>query len=405
MSSIQQETTIDLRPARAAGALVLPILLSLSLSHMLNDVIQSLLPAVYPILKENYALSFTQIGVITLVFQVTASLLQPLVGIYTDAKPQPYSLPLGMASTLIGLLTLAYAHSFAVILLGAALVGTGSSIFHPESSRMARIASGGRHGFAQSVFQIGGNVGTALGPLLAAWIILPNGQKSIAWFAAVAILAILVLSAVGRWYQTNHLGKARPGGSLSASPFDKRTVAFSVAVLIMLVFSKYFYMAAIHSYYTFYLIEKFGLSTQSAQMHLFLFLGAVAVGTFAGGALGDTFGRKRVIWGSILGVLPFTLALPYADLIWTEILSVMIGLVLASGFPAIIVYAQELLPGRPGMIGGLFFGLAFGMGGLGAAVFGLLADAKGIEYVYHAASFLPALGMLTAFLPGIVKDK
>ena len=404
MSSIQQETTIDLRPARAAGALVLPILLSLSLSHMLNDVIQSLLPAVYPILKENYALSFTQIGVITLVFQVTASLLQPLVGIYTDAKPQPYSLPLGMASTLIGLLTLAYAHSFAVILLGAALVGTGSSIFHPESSRMARIASGGRHGFAQSVFQIGGNVGTALGPLLAAWIILPNGQKSIAWFAAVAILAILVLSAVGRWYQTNHLGKAR-SGSLSASPFDKRTVAFSVAVLIMLVFSKYFYMAAIHSYYTFYLIEKFGLSTQSAQMHLFLFLGAVAVGTFAGGALGDTFGRKRVIWGSILGVLPFTLALPYADLIWTEILSVMIGLVLASGFPAIIVYAQELLPGRPGMIGGLFFGLAFGMGGLGAAVFGLLADAKGIEYVYHAASFLPALGMLTAFLPGIVKDQ
>ena len=401
MTSLPQDTA---RPARNQD-LVLSILFALSFSHMLNDVIQSLLPAIYPILKDNYALSFTEIGVITFVFQITASLLQPLVGSYTDKRPQPYSLPIGMFATLAGLLTLAYAQHFSMILLGAALIGTGSSVFHPESSRMARAASGGKPGFAQSVFQIGGNAGTALGPLLAAYIILPNGQSSIAWFALFALLAIVVLTTVGRWYQANHLGAARKAvSSPPSSAFDRRTVTISIGVLVVLVFSKYFYLAAIHSYYTFYLIEKFGLSTQSAQMHLFLFLAAVALGTLAGGAIGDAFGRKRVIWGSILGLLPFTLALPYANLFWTEVLSVVIGLIIASAFSAIIVYAQELLPGRTGMIAGLFFGLAFGMGGLGAAFFGLLADAKGIAFVYEAASFLPILGVLTVFLPKIAKD-
>ncbi len=380
------------------------ILAALSFCHMMNDMIQSLLPAIYPILKDTYALSFTQIGIITLTYQMTASLLQPLVGIITDKKPMPYSLPCGMAATLLGLLTLAYASHFYVILIGAALVGTGSSVFHPESSRMARTAAGGRHGFAQSFFQIGGNTGTAIGPLLAAFIILPHGQTSIAWFSVFALIAIIVLSRIGLWYKTHHLNTARKTAKQPpALPFSKKIVARSLLVLILLVFSKYFYMASITSYYTFYLIHKFGLSAQSAQLHLFIFLAAVAAGTLAGGPIGDKIGRKYVIWCSVLGVLPFTLALPYADLQWTEILSVIIGMVMASAFSAIIVYAQELVPGRTGMVAGLFFGFAFGIAGVGAGIFGMLADAKGIEYVYQIASYLPIIGILTVLLPNTKK--
>ncbi|NDF12170.1 MAG: MFS transporter [Proteobacteria bacterium] len=382
---------------------VLTILVGLSFCHMMNDLIQSLLPAIYPILKEKYALTFTQVGIITLAFQFTASLLQPFVGIVTDKKPMPYSLPVGMTSTLCGLLVLSQASSFGFILLGASLIGCGSSIFHPESSRMARVAAGGRHGFAQSFFQIGGNAGTALGPLLAAYVILPHGQGSLAWFSVAALCGIVILTRIGGWYKTYHLGAARKKAS-TVSAYSRKVVIRAMIVLMTLVFTKHFYLASMTNYYTFYLIEKFGLSTQQAQFRLFIFLASVAAGTLAGGPIGDRIGRKAVIWVSILGVLPFTLALPYANLLGTEILSVCIGLILSSAFSAIIVYAQELSPGRTGMISGLFFGFAFGMGGLGAAVGGKLIDMHGIVYVYHIASFLPALGILTILLPRKLKN-
>jgi MFS transporter, FSR family, fosmidomycin resistance protein len=382
------------------------ILVAISISHLLNDLIQSLLPAIYPILKENYRLDFGQIGLLTLTFQCTASLLQPLVGAYTDKQPKPYSLVIGMGFTLIGLLTLSQAHSYPMLLLGAALVGMGSSVFHPESSRVARMASGGRHGLAQSVFQVGGNAGSALGPLLAAFIVVPFGQTSIAWFSVVALLAMIILFNVGRWYGAKLADlKTKPRASLAKSNLTKQRVAVSIAILMVLVFSKNFYTASLSSYFTFYLISKFQVSVQDSQLYLFAFLGAVAAGTVIGGPIGDRIGRRYVIWISILGVLPFTLMLPYANLFWTSVLSIIIGLVLASAFSAILVYATELVPGRVGMIAGLFFGLSFGMGGLGAAVLGHLADITSIETVYKVVSFLPAIGLLTYFLPKIEKAR
>jgi FSR family fosmidomycin resistance protein-like MFS transporter len=390
----------------SAERVAVPILAAISVSHLLNDLIQSLLPAIYPILKDNYRLDFGQIGLLTLTFQMSASLLQPLVGTFTDRRPQPFSLVVGMGFTLVGLLTLSQAHSYPLLLLGAALVGMGSSVFHPESSRVARMASGGRHGLAQSVFQVGGNAGTALGPLLAAFIVVPFGQGSIAWFSAVALLAMLILFAVGRWYRDKLVElKAKPKAAERKSSFSRRRIAVSITILMLLVFSKNFYMAGLTSYYTFYLIAKFQVSVQDAQVYLFIFLGAVAAGTLLGGPVGDRIGRRYVIWISILGVLPFTLLLPYVGLFWTAVLSVIIGLVLASAFSAILVYATELVPGRVGMIAGLFFGLSFGMGGLGAAALGQLADMTSIETVYKVCSFLPAIGLLAYFLPKIEKAR
>jgi FSR family fosmidomycin resistance protein-like MFS transporter len=390
----------------SAERVAVPILAAISVSHMLNDLIQSLLPAIYPILKDNYRLDFGQIGLLTLTFQMSASLLQPLVGTFTDRRPQPFSLVVGMGFTLIGLLTLSQAHSYPMLLLGAALVGMGSSVFHPESSRVARMASGGRHGLAQSVFQVGGNAGTALGPLLAAFIVVPFGQGSIAWFSAVALLAMLILFSVGRWYRAKLVElKAKPKAPQKTSSLPRKRIVISITILMLLVFSKNFYMAGLTSYYTFYLISKFQVSVQDAQVYLFIFLGAVAAGTLLGGPIGDRIGRRYVIWISILGVLPFTLLLPYSNLFWTAVLSVIIGLVLASAFSAILVYATELVPGRVGMIAGLFFGLSFGMGGLGAAALGQLADMTSIETVYKVCSFLPAIGLLAYFLPKIEKAR
>lgn len=379
------------------------VLGAISFSHFLNDMIQSLIVAIYPVLKGEFNLSFMQIGTITLTYQICASVLQPIIGVYTDKHPKPYSLSVGMGFTLIGLLTLSFAPNYACVLAAAALVGAGSSIFHPESSRIARLASGGRHGLAQSIFQVGGNAGSAMGPLLAAWIIIPHGQASIGWFALAALLAIAVLWNVGSWYKRRHLGdlqrpKLRPA---AAHPLSSRGIAWSIGVLLLLVFSKYFYLASITSYYSFYLMEKFHLPVQAAQLYLFVFLLAVAIGALIGGPLGDRIGRKRVIWISILGVAPFTMVLPYVDLTWTGILSFLIGLILASAFSAILVYAQELLPGKVGAVSGLFFGFAFGMGGIGAAVLGGLADRHGIEFVYRSCAFLPLLGMVAAFLPNI----
>lgn len=394
--------------AAAGGATrtVTAILLAISFSHLLNDTIQSLFPAIYPFLKTHFALSYTQIGLITFTFQATASLLQPVVGIVTDRRPQPFSLAVGMSCSLLGLLLLAFASSFPEILLAAALVGLGSAVFHPESSRVARMASGGRYGLAQSTFQVGGNVGTALGPLAAAFIVIPGGQHSIAWFSLVALVAIMVLSGVGNWYRRQLLFQFRAGkAKLAAHGLSSRRVATSIAILMVLTFSKYFYMASMTSYYTFFLIRRFGVSVQASQVHLFVFLAAVAAGTFFGGPVGDRIGRKKVIWFSILGVLPFTLILPYANLFWTGVLSVPIGMILASAFPAIIVFAQELMPGRVGMIAGMFFGFAFGMGGIGAAVLGRLADATGIEFVFRVCAFLPAIGILTVFLPNLRRDQ
>ncbi len=365
-------------------------------------MMQSVIPAVYPIFKDSYHLDFGQIGLITLTSQLTASLLQPVVGLYTDHRPTPYSLPVGMTFTMVGLILIASAPSFAVVLAAVALVGMGSAVFHPESSRVARMASGGQHGLAQSLFQVGGNAGSSMGPLLAAFIVLPAGQRSIAWFSLGALVAIVVLMRVGAWYQ-RHPSMTPESRALrpTQASLPRRQIAWAMAILIALIFSKYFYLASLVSYYTFYLMGKFHMSVQTAQVHLFVFLGAVALGTVVGGPVGDRIGRKYVIWCSILGVLPFTLALPYANLFWTEILSVIIGLVLASAFSAILVYAQDLLPGRVGMVSGLFFGLAFGMGGVGAALLGRLADARGIEYVYRVCAFLPAIGLLTAFLPAV----
>jgi FSR family fosmidomycin resistance protein-like MFS transporter len=395
-------------PPGTAETTVFAVLLAISFSHMLNDMIQSLLPAIYPILKETYRLDFSQVGLITLTFQLTASLLQPVVGTVTDRKPMPYSLPIGMGLTLIGLLLLSRAGSYTLLLMAAGMVGLGSSIFHPESSRVARMASGGKHGLAQSVFQVGGNAGSALGPLLAVYIVVPHGQGSIAWFSLAALLAMAVLAGVGVWYRRELAlmrTRKRRADATPKSPLSKRQVAFSVAILVALLFSKFFYVSSLNTFYTFYLIDKFHLSVQDAQIHLFIFLAAFAVGVFAGGPIGDRIGRKYVIWVSILGVLPFTLMLPYANLFWTGALTVIIALILASASSAILVYATELVPGRVGMIAGLFFGLAFGLGGLGAAVLGEVADATSIDFVYKICAFLPAIGLLTALLPNVERRR
>lgn len=383
------------------------ILLAISFCHLLNDMVQSLIPSIYPLLKSNFHLDFGQIGLITLTYQLTASLLQPLVGLYTDRKPMPYSLVIGMGLTLTGLVALSFAPTFALLLASAAVMGMGSAVFHPESSRVARMASGGRHGFAQSLFQVGGNAGSAIGPLLAAFIVLPHGQASMAWFSLAALLGIAVLTRVGAWSKIHRPAgsKGRASAATGAQTLSRGKVAFAIAILIALVFSKYFYLVSLSSYYTFYLIAKFHVSVQSAQVHLFVFLGAVAAGTILGGPVGDRIGRKYVIWWSILGVLPFTLLLPYANLFWTGILTVPIGLILASAFSAILVYAQELVPGKVGTVSGLFFGLAFGMGGIGAALLGQLADHAGIAYVYKLCAFLPAVGLLTGLLPEVEHAK
>jgi len=395
-------TEVD-RPRRAApGGTLVGILAAVSVSHLLNDTLQSLIPSIYPLLKASLSLSFAQVGLITFTLQVTASLLQPVVGMYTDRRPLPYSLVWGMGFTLVGLLLLSVAATLNVTLLAAGLMGVGSSIFHPESSRIARMSSGGRHGLAQSVFQVGGNMGSSLGPLLAAFFVVPHGQSSLAWCAVIAVAAILLLARVGRWSavhrpKTTH--RAQVAGWEPRAGLSRRRVVGALIVLGVLIFSKYFYLASLSSYYIFYLISRFGLSTQSAQLHLFMFLGAVAVGTILGGPVADRLGPKFVIWVSILGVFPFTFALPHANLFWTGVLSVVIGLVIASAFSAILVYAQELVPGRVGTIGGIFFGFAFGMGGLGAAALGALADRTGIEFVYRVCAYLPLIGLLTAFLP------
>ena len=373
----------------------------ISVCHLLNDMMQTLLSAIYPLLQSNYGLSFAQIGMITLTFQGTASILQPMVGFYVDHRPRPYSLAVGMGMTLVGLVLFSQAGSYAVLLLAAALVGTGSSVFHPESSRVARMASGGRHGLAQSMFQVGGNLGSALGPLLAALIVLRHGQTSVAWFSLAALLGIYFLIKVGHWYKEYGLlrlsSRADASGHQAVLPRGK--VALTLALLLALIFSKFFYMASISSYYIFYLMERFQLPVRSAQLHLFVFFGAVAVGTIVGGPLGDRFGRRVVIWASILGVLPFTLALPHANLFWTGVLSVPIGMILASAFPAIVVYAQELLPARVGTVAGMSFGFAFGMAGIGAALLGHLADTTSLVFVYRLCAFLPAIGLLAFFLP------
>lgn len=384
--------------AKAAGPAYV-VLAGISVSHFLNDTMQSLIASVYPILKDAYALDFAQIGMITLAFQFTASLLQPVVGHYTDKKAQPYSLAIGMASTFFGLLLLSAAQQYLVILVAAALVGLGSAVFHPESARIARLASGGRYGFAQSVFQLGGSFGTSMGPVLAALIVVPFGQGSIAWFSSIAFLAILILWRIGRWYAPQI--KARKAVAVQAHPDapSSRRVAVALLVLVALLFSKQLYVSSLSSYYIFYLIDRFGVSTQAAQVYLFIFLAANAVGAFLGGPLGDRFGRKIVIWISILGALPFTLALPYAGLYASAVLSVVIGLIISSTTSSIIVFAQELVPHRFGMISGVFFGVAFGIGGLGAAVLGKLADHTSIEFVYQVCAYLPAIGLLAVFLP------
>jgi FSR family fosmidomycin resistance protein-like MFS transporter len=378
------------------------VLLALSFSHFLNDMLQSLIIALYPLLKGEFHLSFMQIGAISLTYQICASLLQPFIGNYTDRHPQPYSLSVGMGFTLSGLLVLAFAPNYACVLAGAALIGAGSSIFHPESSRIARLASGGRHGLAQSIFQVGGNSGSAVGPLAAALIILPLGQTSIAWFALAALLAIVILARVGAWYKRQHLQpRSAHAQHAPPSPVSSRRVAWSMGILVLLLFSKYFYIASITSFYSFYLIERFHVTVFSAQIHLFMFLAAAALGTLFGGAIGDRVGRKSVIWVSVLGVAPFTLLLPFADLYWTGILTFIIGLVLSSAFSAILVFAQELIPGKVGAVSGLFFGFAFGIGGIGAAVLGEVADVRGIDFVYRLCAYLPLLGVAAAFLPNL----
>ncbi len=385
-----------------AGGVAFPVLGAISFCHLLNDMMQSLVPAIYPILKGGFGLSFGQIGLLTMAYQITASLLQPLIGLFTDRRPQPYSLPVGMGFTLAGLLALATAPNYAALLAGAALLGIGSSVFHPEASRIARLASGGRHGLAQSLFQVGGNLGSSLGPLLAAFFILPRGQSSLAWFALVALGGMSILTMLGHWYKHTGLARARGGAATARqATLSRGQVWRAIALLLALIFSKYFYLASITSYYLFYLMQRFRLPTETAQIYLFVFLAAAAAGTVIGGPVGDRFGRRAVIWVSILGVLPFTLVLPYVGLGATVALSVVIGLVLSSAFSAIVVYAQELMPGQVGMVSGLFFGFAFGMGGLGAAVLGVLADWTSITFVYKVCAFLPLIGLLTAFLPDV----
>ncbi|MFY3333028.1 MFS transporter [Achromobacter xylosoxidans] len=394
------------QPAVADPSTAFAVLGAISVAHLMNDMIQSILLAIYPMLKDSFSLSFAQIGLITLVYQLAASLLQPFIGFYTDRNPKPYSLPVGMGFTLAGLLLLSVAPSFGWLLVAAVLVGTGSSVFHPESSRVARMASGGRHGLAQSLFQVGGNVGSALGPLLAALFIIPHGQRSVAWFSLAALFGMAVLTGIGRWYAANRARlKPRARREGAGNGLTRNQVLGALGVLGLLVFSKYFYLASLNSYFTFYLIDKFALSVREAQLYLFLFLAAVAVGTVVGGPVGDRIGRKIVIWVSILGVAPFTLLLPYANLFWTGVLVVVIGVVLASAFSAIVVYAQELVPGKIGMIAGLFFGFAFGMGGLGAAALGKLADATSIGYVYQVCAYLPLLGIVAVLLPDVERKR
>jgi FSR family fosmidomycin resistance protein-like MFS transporter len=386
-----------------AGKTTLSIIVAVAVCHMINDVMQSLLSAIYPILKDSYGLDYVQIGLLTFTFQVVASLLQPAIGLYTDKRPLPYSLPVGMGSSLIGLLILGFANTYPMLLIGSAFVGLGSAIFHPESSRVARLASGGRHGFAQSLFQVGGNVGSALGPLLAAFIVLPRGQWSVSLFAIGSLVGIVILTRVGHWYAEHRRANAGKAPVNRALPFDRRTTMIALTVLTILTLTKNAYMASLSSYYTFFLIDKFSVGVQDAQLLLFVFLGASALGVFAGGPIGDRYGAKFVIWFSILGVLPFTLALPYADLTWTVVLTVIIGLIFSSAFSAIVVFAQELMPGRVGLIAGIFFGFAFGAGGIAAAALGALADATSVEYVYWLCSFMPLAGLLTVFLPDMHK--
>ncbi|HEY4169717.1 MAG TPA: MFS transporter [Reyranella sp.] len=390
----------------SANSTTFAIILSLSFCHLLNDMMQSLVPALYPILKDNYALSFSQIGLITLAFQFTASMLQPVVGMYTDKKPQPYSLMVGMGFTLIGLLMMSRAHSYPVILISAALIGMGSSVFHPEASRVARMAAGGRYGLAQSLFQVGGNLGSASGPLLAAFIVVPRGQESLVYFSGAALIAMIVLFQVGNWYRARRAATAKPvarkggaGVAAGGHGLSKGRVFFAVTILIVLLFSKNVYQASLGSYYTFYLMQKFGLSVQTAQFYLFAFLIGIVLGTLMGGWVGDKVGRIPVMWFSILGALPFALILPHANLFWTAVLAVTVAMIMASAFPAILVYAQELLPGRVGLVAGMFFGFSFGLGGLGAAALGKLADMTSITFVYQVTPFLLCLGLLTAFLP------
>ncbi|SDE57575.1 MFS transporter, FSR family, fosmidomycin resistance protein [Mucilaginibacter pineti] len=400
--------TLIADPAQFAQQTVFSILFTISFSHLINDMLQAVIPSIYPILKTKYNLSFSQIGLITFTYQITASLLQPFVGFYTDKKPRPYSLVVGMGFTLLGLLAASLANSFYHLLLSVSLIGIGSSIFHPESSRVAHLASGGKKGLAQSIFQLGGNAGSAIGPLLAAFIVVPHGQFYVIWFCLVAFVGMMVLLTISKWYRERLNLNARIKKSASgeqAHHFSKRRVLFSLGILLVLIFSKYFYLSSITSYYTFFLIGKFHLTVQQSQLYLFAFLGAVALGTLIGGPLGDRFGRKYVIWISILGVAPFTLLLPYASLFWTGALSVIIGLILSSAFSAILVYATELVPGKVGLIAGLFFGLAFGMGGLGSALLGKLADMTSITYVFKICAFLPLIGILTGFLPNIEGTK
>lgn len=415
-ATIQPEIDSNLPASAAANPspkpagydhVIVPILTAITVCHLLNDLVQSLIASIYPILKASFALSFGQIGFISMTYQVIASILQPFIGYFTDKKPKPFLLPIGMGSTLVGLLLLASAPSYRMLLLAVAFVGVGSAVFHPESSRVARMSSGGKQGFAQSLFQVGGNTGSAIGPLLAAFIILPRGQGAVAWFSVAALAGIVVLLFVSRWYKEHaaEKGKQLLRHDEAAPKLPTRTVAISMGILIALIFSKYIYLASLTNYFTFYLISTFHVSVRTSQLHLFILLGAVAAGTFLGGPVGDRIGRKYVIWCSILGVLPFTLLLPYVNLFWTGILSVIIGFVLASAFSAILVYAQELVPGKVGLIAGLFFGLAFGMGGIGAALIGKLADVAGIRFAYLLCSYLPAIGLLTGFLPNLETKK
>jgi FSR family fosmidomycin resistance protein-like MFS transporter len=402
---VSVQATHDIK-LTTANRTVFPVLWAASFCHLLNDMLQALLPAVYPILRGNLDLSFVQVGCLTFVYQITASLLQPFIGDYTDRRPMPYSLPFGMASSMAGLLMIAFASNYPALLAGAMLLGLGSSIFHPESSRIARLASGGSHGMAQALFQVGGNFGSALGPLIAAFFVLPRGQAGLAWFALAALAGIVVLSALGHWYRRNGLAKRAASKAPAGHPtLSRGVVARTMAVLIALLFSKYIYLGSFTSYYTFYLMSRFNLSIKDAQIYLFVFLAAVAAGTVAGGPVGDRLGRKLVIWVSILGVLPFTLLLPHVGLAPTVALSVVIGFVIASAFPAIVVYGQELMPGRVGMVSGLFFGFIFGIGGIGAAALGALADWRGIQFVFELCSFLPGLGVLTALLPNLRERK
>ncbi|GEO06142.1 fosmidomycin resistance protein [Adhaeribacter aerolatus] len=404
-NTLSGENTVSQRVAQQA---VFPVLFALSFSHLLNDTMQSLIPSIYPLVKDSFRLDFAQIGLITLTFQLSASILQPFVGFYTDKKPQPYALAIGMGFTLLGLLLLSQAASFSFLLFSVALVGMGSAVFHPEASRMAHLASGGRRGMAQSLFQLGGNAGSSLGPILAALVIVPFGQVSIGWFSGVALLAILVLWRVGRWQQ-NHTAQIRQK-AVTVHPevptgLSRSKIILSLVILLTLIFSKHIYLSSMTSYFTFYLIDKFGVSVQSSQMYLFVFLFSVAAGTFIGGPVGDRFGRKYVIWGSILGVAPFTLLLPHANLFWTGVLIVLIGVILSSAFSAILVYAQELVPGKIGLIAGLFFGFAFGVAGIGSAVLGEVADRTSIGYVFQLCAFLPLIGLLTGFLPDVEKSR